>query len=886
MKTSKRFMATFLAGLVITLLTGMALAQDPDQDNDNANDDPPGRAADIGYLNGQVSIQPGGVDDWVAAAINRPLTTGDKVWTDKESRTELHLGSSALRLSSETSLTLSNLSDQNVQVELDQGVLNLWVRQLYDGEIYEVDTPNLAFTITRAGDYRFDVDPNGDTTLVSVRNGAGEATGDGPGVSVRSGQQVSFSNGQSMQSEVRNLPGADGFDDWCRVRDDRDTHSQSAQYVSPDVIGASDLDENGVWSQEPNYGPVWRPSHVDADWAPYHDGHWIWVEPWGWTWVDDAPWGFAPSHYGRWVYTRGYWGWTPGPRVVAVRAVYAPALVAFVGGSNWGVGVSFGGGAGVGWFPLGYNEPYIPPYHTSRNYFTQVNVTNIHVTNVTVINNYYNNRTVVNNIRYVNRDQPRAFVAVSASAMSSGQSVRRVAVNVPRGDIERVSLVRAAPVAPVRNSVLGANAGRRAVAPPARAVERRVVTKTAPPPRPIPFAAKQDALAKNPGRPLDRQSAQQIRAKLPSPPPAANRGGNDRGANNTVIPNNHPAPPRPGSPQNPNAPRNPGNAGGNPGGNPNNLPANGGNANDRNVPRPNNGNMSPRPSPGNDNPRPGAADANPNARPNRNQPNAAPDNRGNNNDSGPRNNNPNTPSANPPRSVPRPPNADVDRGPRQTAPQPNPERESAPPEQQRQPRTPDSMNRNTPQQQATPPEQRQQPAPDNTNRPAPPRPPDSTNRNSTPAQPREGMPPGQRQQPAPDNTNRPAPPRPPDSTNRNSTPAQPREGMPPGQRQQPAPDNTNRAAPPRPPDSTNRNSAPAQPREGMPPGQRQQSTPDNANRPAPRAPAENRPNARPEGGANNQRQAAPGDRSVPKPPPAKPGKEEKEKPKDKDKDNK
>jgi FecR protein len=822
MKTSKRFIATFLAGLVITLLTGMALAQDLDQDSDNANDDPPGRAADIRYMTGQVSIQPGGVDDWVAAAINRPLTTGDKVWTDKESRTELHLGSSALRLSSETSLTLTNLSDQDVQVELDQGALNLWVRQLYDGEIYEVDTPNLAFTITRSGDYRFDVDPNGDTTLVSVRNGAGEATGDGPGVSVRSGQQVSFSNGQSMQSEVRNLPGADGFDDWCRVRDDRETHSQSAQYVSPDVIGASDLDENGVWSEEPNYGPVWRPSHVDADWAPYHDGHWIWVEPWGWTWVDDAPWGFAPSHYGRWVYTGGYWGWTPGPRVVAVRAVYAPALVAFVGGSNWGVGVSFGGGAGVGWFPLGYNEPYIPPYHTSRNYFTQVNVTNIHVTNVTVINNYYNNRTVVNNIRYVNRDQPRAFVAVSASAMSSGQSVRRVAVNVPRGDIERVSLVRAAPVAPVRNSVLGANAGRQAVAPPARAIERRVVTKTAPPPRPIPFAAKQDALAKNPGRPLDRQSAQQIRAKLPPPPPAPNRGGNDRGANNTVIPNNHPAPPRPGSPQNPNAPRNPGNTGGNPGGNPNNLPANGGNANDRNVPRPNNGSVNPRPSPGNDNPRPGGAEANPNARPDRNQPNAAPDdrgnNRGNNNDSLPRNNNPNTPSANPPRSVPRPPNADVDRGPRP----------------------------------ATPPQQ--------------------------------AAPPGQRQQPAPDNPNRPAPPRPPDSTNRNSPPAQPREGMPPGQRQQPAPDNPNRPAPPRPPDSTNRSSPPAQPREGTPAGQRQQSAPDNANRPAPRAPAENRPNARPEGGANNQRQAAPADRSVPKPPPAKPGKEEKEKPKDKDKD--
>jgi hypothetical protein len=762
MKTSKRFISTLLVGLVITLLTSMAFAQDQDQDSDNANDDPPGRAADIRNIMGQVSIQPGGVDDWVAAAINRPLTTADKVWTDKDSRTELNLGNSALRLSSETSLTLTNVTDQDVQVELDQGTLNLSVRQIYDGEIYEVDTPNMAFTLSRAGNYRFDVDPDGDTTLVTVRNGAGDATGDGPGVSVRSGQQVSFSNGQSMQNQMSEAPRPDGFDDWCRVRDDREMHSESAQYVSPDVVGAEDLDENGTWSNVPDYGPVWRPARVDVDWAPYHDGHWLWVEPWGWTWVDDAPWGFAPSHYGRWVYTGGYWGWTPGPRVVNVRPVYAPALVAFVGGSNWGVGVSFGGGAGVGWFPLGFNEPYIPPYHTSRNYFTQVNVTNIHVTNVTVINNYYNNRTQVNNIHYVNRTQPRAFVAVSASAMSSGQSVRRVAVNVPREQIERVSMVRTAPVAPVRDSVLGVHAGVRAAAPPAQAMQRQVVTKTAPPPRPIPFAAKQDALAKNPGRPLDRQNAQQIRATLP-PPPAANRGGNNRGANNNnVIPNNHPAPPRPGTPETPNAPRNPGNMNGNNG---NNAPANSGP--DRTVPRPNNGNVNPRQPAGNDNVRPGGADSN--ARPTRNQPDVAPgNNRDNNNDAAPRNNNPNTPSANPPRSVPRPPDAGADRGPRQSMPQ----------------RTPDAQS-----------EQQQ--------------------------------------------------------------------------RQQRTPDNTNRDASPQ--------------RQATPPGQRQQPTPDNANRPVPRP--DSRPVARPDAGTAPQRQVAPQERQVPKPP-AKPPKEEKEKPKDKDKDNK
>ncbi len=582
MKTSKWLVSSLLVGLFVSLSAPLALAQD------QGSDDPPGRAADIRYISGQVSIQPGGVDDWTGAALNRPLTTADRVWTDQESRTELNLGSSAMRLSSETSLTLTNLDDQDVQVELDQGTLNLWVRHLYDGEIYEVDTPNLAFTITRAGDYRFDVDPNGDTTLVTVRNGDGQATGDGPAVDVRTGQQVSFSNGQSLQAQFYDAPAYDGFDDWCRVRADREAHSQSAQYVSPDVVGAADLDEYGTWRQVPGYGPVWAPTQVAAGWAPYHDGHWLWVEPWGWTWVDDAPWGFAPSHYGRWVYVGGYWGWTPGPMVVTARPVYAPALVAFVGGASWGVGVSvgggFGGGGGVGWFPLGFNEPYIPPYHVSRTYFTNVNVTNIHVTNVTVINNYYNNTTVINNIHYTNRAQPGAFIAVSASSMSSGQSVRKVAVQVSAADIQRAPMAMAAPVVPVRNSVLGVHAGMRAAAPPAQAMQRRIVTKTAPPPRPIPFAAKQDALARNPGRPLDRQSVQQIRAKLPPPPPppAANRG-----ANNTVIPNNHMAPPRNAAPGNPNqAPaRNPGNGNAAPM-NPNP---------DRPVARPNGGNMNAEP---------------------------------------------------------------------------------------------------------------------------------------------------------------------------------------------------------------------------------------------------------------------------------------------------
>src|SRR5207237_7754094 len=105
-----------------------------------------------------------------------------------------------------------------------------------------------------------------------------------------------------------------------------------------------------------------------------------------WTWVDDYSWGFAPFHYGRWVYYGGYWGWAPGP--VYARPGYAPALVAWFGGSNWGFGLAFGGG--YGWCPLGYGEPFVPWYGGSRHYFQRVNITNTRITNITYItNNYY-----------------------------------------------------------------------------------------------------------------------------------------------------------------------------------------------------------------------------------------------------------------------------------------------------------------------------------------------------------------------------------------------------------------------------------------------------------------------------------------------------------------
>ena len=126
------------------------------------------------------------------------------------------------------------------------------------------------------------------------------------------------------------------------------------------MVGYQDLDGNGNWRVDANYGNVWFPNRVAAGWAPYRDGHWAWIDPWGWTWVDDAPWGFAVSHYGRWANLGNRWAWVPGPS--RSTAYYAPALVVFVGGDNFRLTLSSGSVGGVAWFPLAPREVYRPAY--------------------------------------------------------------------------------------------------------------------------------------------------------------------------------------------------------------------------------------------------------------------------------------------------------------------------------------------------------------------------------------------------------------------------------------------------------------------------------------------------------------------------------------------
>ena len=522
----------------------LAAAQDPNagplptpqgQPGGVPGGDVPGRAARLGLIQGQVSFQPGSVDDWVPATPNRPLTTGDRLWTEAGARAEIHLGSAAMRLNGRTNFSFINLDDRTAQMQLSLGTMSVRVRRLADDEVIEVDTPQAALSLLRPGEYRIDVSEQGDTSIVTVRSGEAEATA-GQAFTIRPRQQVRIVTAATEGAapapatfDQRDAPPGDGFDVWCQDRDRREDMSQSARYVSRDTPGYADLDGAGAWRTDPTYGSVWVPGGVQPGWAPYRYGHWAWISPWGWTWVDDAAWGYAPFHYGRWVFVGGAWGWVPGPVVVAARPVYAPALVAFVGGPAFGVSIGIGGGAAVGWFALGPREVFVPAYGYSPAYIERVNVTNTVIVNRTVFAG-----GPITNAAYVNRGVAGAVVAVPGAAFVGGHPIGAEAVVVRPEFAERAQVSTFAGVAPQREAVLGGRAATNFV-PPAALANRSVVTRVAPPPAPVPFARQQAALAANPGRPLNNSAVAQIRASSP-PPQRVNFRPATTGATSGVAP--------------------------------------------------------------------------------------------------------------------------------------------------------------------------------------------------------------------------------------------------------------------------------------------------------------------------------------------------------------
>jgi len=385
-----------------------------------AQADPAGRIGRIAWLSSRdaVSLYNPESGESFDASLNQPLTGGDILTTTADGRAEIQIGSMTIRLDGDSELELAQIDDQHVRLKLNNGrvISKLTTRDSLDD--FTLDTPDGQFVARETGIYRFDTDAN--SSLATTYYGALSFSSRDNALDIGAGQSAQF--WYAGQTRFRLLtPVSDDFSRWSAGRDRRAPSSTYSRYVSPEMTGAEDLDAYGDWSNDPDLGAIWFPRKVDRDWAPFRSGHWVWLDPWGWNWVGNEPWGFAPFHYGRWVQHRGAWGWVPGARVV--RPVYSPAMVAWIGAPGVGISIRVGSAPSVGWFPLAPHEVYVPSYRSSAGYVQNINIT--HVTHITNVSNIINNPQVaVQQMHYVHRDSPRAVTLVPVDVMTHHRPVQ------------------------------------------------------------------------------------------------------------------------------------------------------------------------------------------------------------------------------------------------------------------------------------------------------------------------------------------------------------------------------------------------------------------------------------------------------------------------------
>ena len=405
-------------------------------------DQPGPPVARLGVINGDASVRRGDSGDWVAAVLNAPLMAGDSVSVAPGGSVELQVDyANFVRIGGDSEIRISQLDNGRQQIQVSRGLVTWRVLRDMNGPSpqSEISTPAVAVHPLRLSEVRVEVAADGATRII-VRKGDAEISTPRGTERIHEGNMMLVRGAaDDPEYQIVYAPARDGWDGFNDQRDSYLERAQSNRYVSPDINGAEDLDANGRWGYDPNYGNVWTPS-VPPGWVPYQDGQWAWGDDYGWTWIDNEPWGWAPFHYGSWYFRTGFgWSWFPGPRYG--HYWYHPAMVGFFGfGAGFGVGFGFGN---VGWVPLAPFEPFHPWYGRGGfgggRFGIGANVNVVH--NANLVGTYRNAGYGVNGV-----------TAVSAQDFQRGVFSNRIAVN--RAQLAQVSMVRGTvPIAPTASNL-------------------------------------------------------------------------------------------------------------------------------------------------------------------------------------------------------------------------------------------------------------------------------------------------------------------------------------------------------------------------------------------------------------------------------------------------
>ncbi len=434
-----------------------------------AEDSPLARVGRVAIAEGSVAVRAAGAE-WADSGPNDPVAAGMSVRTAAQGRAVLHIGAETIALFAATEIDLAQLDASGTQIVLRRGQIGVHLSQLDPARSIEIDIARGGVWLLTPGEYEITAGDERAPSRIAVMDGRARFVGKGLDAAVATGSATELSGSDPVSATLHG-PAADDSVAWWRPTTGRDADPQALRHVSAEMTGHEALDGHGIWQTIDGYGAVWFPQTLPDGWAPFRHGRWRWVAPWGWNWIDDMAWGFAPSHYGRWARLAGpdkdteRWGWVPGKLVA--NPAYMPASVAFLGTAGVGLSCPNGIGPAVAWFPLAPGEAYWPSFTHDLDAIRRLNADS--VADLSTIGPAVNDGPPAD---IVNGDyRNRRFASVVPRAVFlGGRPVAPALVDLPEGRLENAPVLAGSPQLAPRATLMAAAAA---------AMDRRIAPKLA-----------------------------------------------------------------------------------------------------------------------------------------------------------------------------------------------------------------------------------------------------------------------------------------------------------------------------------------------------------------------------------------------------------------------